>query len=48
MMDNGSMMVLVEVVGVLEVVNGLSKLITQSLIKRAVGEEGRGRYGRMK
>ena len=36
MMVNGSVMVLVEV-GVLEVVRGLSRLIRQGLIDRAVG-----------
>ena len=39
---NGSMMALVEVVGVLEVVRGLSWLIRQGLIARAIGEEGEG------
>ena len=39
---NGSMMTLVEVVGVLEVVRGLSWLIRQGLIAREIGEEGEG------
>ena len=42
MMGNGSMMALVEVVGVVEVVRGLNWLTRQGLIARAIGEEGRG------
>ena len=42
MVVNGSMMALVEVVGVVEVVRGLNWLTRQGLIARAIGEEGRG------